>query len=193
MDRIIKKILPFFPDNKWLRKFWWHRLILVIIIPASIVGFLLFLLLTPGSIPTHIRERQIEKKLAQIGMREVSRDDVISVFEMHPAILDSYSKSKFITDNEMDAWDLGKILKAMHPVLKDYDDYQVGRRYQCNYDIKGFYVHWGYAYCDQMTQNFLLGLAYLFGTLFGTSAVYRILLYIVTNDEWKKQKRGENN
>ncbi len=44
MGKSKKVLLPFFPDNQWLKKHWWHRLamILAFIISASSLYTLLF-------------------------------------------------------------------------------------------------------------------------------------------------------
>jgi len=44
MKYIKKVLLPFFPDNEWLRRHWWHRLVLVLISLVTILGSIFILI-----------------------------------------------------------------------------------------------------------------------------------------------------
>jgi len=159
MKKLRKILLPFFPDSAYLRKYWWHRLALTIFFVINIA-----LLATSLWFGT-------------AAVQSLRHQDMLSFTYDNPDFYNSItgmaiynSQSEFTRMNKL----LGKVDKMVgnEPGFvpdPHYNSYQ------------------GYLSKYYLTLALFTGIAALVFALllFIPSVMYRIILYVATNNNWK--------
>lgn len=178
--KIRKLILPFFPDSKWLRNRWWHRLSLVIsYLWVGFWGLLTIIALYPF-ISTNIDSYLGVQKNIQL------RQDIQNLlnqknikFDYDSAYKAGYSYEEilqYINSSPQDQQQLSQKLEQSNQP-RDWlrlSGKQNDNGTQFNVDFPPFII-------------FLLLIAI---GVFTPSLIYRIFLYIATNNKWREIKES---
>lgn len=170
MNKItIKKILlPFLPDNTELQKYWWHRLAMVICLFCSILFILLISALIYNYASTNHRG---------------------SLFEYEQAIKAGYSPQEAVhnlheadgTTDWLNILYIGPKVDGM--IQKGYSQVDINK--QVNNELKSKDEQSNYAQAEMELWFIIIG---FMGFVVLPPLIYRTILFIFTNNSWKKLK-----
>ena len=174
---MLKILLPFFPDNEYLRSKWWHRFVLVIAVLFSLISISLAVLLTVTSLKEFSEFTQIQRIGQDLELEELK--------EIRKEQLNIRTGETRWIPTGFSIGDLGKIVKGKYSQFSKYDDRLLGRAVLCKYpsykDRINYYADCGYDW--ELPASLVL--VFFLGA-FGANIVYRVLLFIFTNNNWKK-------
>ncbi len=170
MKNITKLLLPYFPDNDWLLKHWWHRFAKVCALILSILLNLIALACLIQTATDFIPCTTTQKiTIEELGRRAKMKLDTYQVPVENPKT-ESNGFLPLTEPLNVDKYsnrDAGDIVLEAYPVYKDMI---IG--YNCLEKISPFLI-------EIMLASSVLG-------LFSVSLVYRLILYIALVDGWNK-------
>lgn len=186
MNKIQKIILPFFPDNSKLQKHWWHRFTKVMSLAFTCICYIFIVInifnfsydnfkaytIAPNHVYT-IRDNTTGQKIS-LGSDELGKE---------AKKIDSL---KFLNDN-----DAGNIIFNSKEIKNNNSEEIIETVIQSR--IKSGTVSFipfskGQIRSELVTET--IQLVILIILVFLPAIIYRIVLYIVTNNSWRTLNKG---
>lgn len=194
--KVAKTLLPFYPDNGQLRKHWWHRLVVVastIISAISIVALIGVIAYLVSQVKHVSKIKQTADKIELYKAVTPERvKETIMAKKLGEAIERGFQPTRQQIDersfDEVDAEELGEALQDIYgSKFKQYENEELGLavlyRYpefrQLSYSLGDLSVNYDALY---------VGFGFAVIGIFGPNLIYRTLLFIFTNDSWRKSE-----
>ena len=177
--KLTKILPPFFPDTNWLRQQWWHRLILVISLSISLLSLAILFFSLTGVLNEVQEIWEIERVANSISLPENPdrRLKVISAFKPYSGE-EAYEK--------INSRDLGEKVVKIYPEYDKYESETLGKAILYRYpSYREIAYYWAGDY--EVDRFFYLGVFSVIIGIYGPNIFYRIFLYVVTNDSWKRK------
>lgn len=181
--KITKLLLPFFPDTNFLRKYWWHRLGIVIgvffSVCFSLIGILsLYLFITASNFSTQHPSSDLEVVQSNIG-QTISDTEMSNMPDFIPdSEVDKYFGKEQPKDQSGNKYPVGTTLSEdqfnkLYPGATSFDPIKEGATpVNEATNIIWFYLE---------TAIIFLVIVYTVPNGF-----YRLILFIAVNNKWRQ-------
>lgn len=183
MYKLSKFLLPFFPDNNWLRQHWWHRLVLVVSLSISLLSLAFLSLSLAGVLMQSNAIWEVEQLANSISLPEKPERELIVTTGFK-------AKSEeviFRSVKKLSTWELGEKVVKIYPEYNKYESGTLGKAILYRYPSYREITYFWYGDYEVDLDFFYPSIFAVVVGMYGPNIFYRIFLYIATNDSWKRK------